>query len=158
MAGRSGARATVGWWSAWFAAGAALGLLACATWWVVLANDLAPGDHFEELVIPAGTANAIASGAPFAFVDSQLSLSAGGVLRVVNRDSVSHQVGGTTIPANATADIEATESGAFACTIHPAGELDVTLVSRPPLAGMALIVLALSLGAGTVGWLLRTDQ
>lgn len=150
-------RATVRSCAAGSAVGAVVGLLLCATWWVVVAYDLGPAEHGDDLVIPAGTAEAIASGAPFAFVPDRFSLAPGGHLRVVNQDSATHQIGGTAIPAGTTAEIEATDSGALLCTIHPAGELEIDIESRPPIAGMAVIAVAVALGGATIGWLLAAS-
>ncbi len=144
-------------WAAWLGAGAVLGLVFCAVWWALVANEFVSSDHVEELVIPAGTADAIASGRPFVFVADRFAVAPGSRLRVVNHDSAPHSVGDAFIPAGATADIEAGESGQLVCTVHPAGRLDITVVSRPPLGGMAVLVLLLSLATGTVGWVLRTS-
>ena len=150
-------RAAVTSWAAWLGAGAALGLVFCATWWALLAKDFVPGELVETLVIPAGTADAIMRGVPFAFVPERLSFPPGSRLRVVNHDSVQHSVGDATIPAGATADIEAAESGQLVCTIHPAGHLEIVLVGRPPIAGMSALVVLMALATATVGWVLRTS-
>ena len=150
-------RAAVTSWAAWLGAGLVLGLVFCAIWWALLANDLVPADHVEALVIPAGTADAIMRGVPFAFVPERLSFPPGSRLRVVNHDSVQHSVGDATIPAGATADIEAAESGQLVCTIHPAGHLEIVLVGRPPIAGMSALVVLMALATATVGWVLRTN-
>ena len=139
----------------WAGPGAAIGIAFCALWWMLLANDLVPTDHVEALVIPNGTADAIARGIPFAFVPDRFSLAPGGRLRVENRDSVTHRIGEAEIPAGATADIEASESGQLVCTIHPAGHLDIALTSRPPVGAMVLLVVVLSLASVSVGWVLR---
>jgi plastocyanin len=142
-------------WVAWASTGFAIGIMFCAIWWILLANDLAPLDHVEELVIPAGTADAIERGVPFAFVPDRFSLPPGGRLRVVNNDSVRHTVGEAEIPSGASADIEASESGQLVCTIHPSGHLDIGVESQPPVAGMALLVVVLSLATVATGWVLR---
>ena len=142
-------------WAVWAGAGAAMGLAFCALWWLLLANELVPTNQVEELVIPHGTADAIARGVPFAFVPDQFSLAPGGRLRVENRDSVTHRIGEAEIPAGATADIEASESGQLVCTIHPAGHLNIALTSRPPVGAMVLLVVVLSLATVSAGWVLR---
>ena len=139
----------------WSAAGAAIGAAFCALWWALLASNLVPTDHVEELVIPLGTADAIARDAPFAFVPDRFSLPTGSRLRVVNADVAAHRIGGTDIPPGATADIEASESGELLCTIHPAGHLEIALSGRPPLGAMVLLVVGLSLATLSAGWVLR---
>ena len=151
---RTEVRAVV-FWAGWAGAGAVVGVAFCALWWTLLANDLVPTDHVEELVIPNGTADAIKRGVPFAFVPDQFSFPPGSRLKVVNRDSVQHSIGAADIPAGTSADIEASESGQLVCTIHPSGHLDIALEGRPPVAGMAVVVVLLSLATATVGWVLQ---
>ncbi len=141
----------------WLAAGAGVGLAFCAIWWLLLANALVPTDHVEELVIPRGTADAIVRGEPFAFVPATFSMPPGSRLRVVNEDAVEHRIADSAIPAGASADIEATESGELVCTIHPDGHLAIALEKRPPLAAMAGLTLALSLTTAAAAWAVRTE-
>lgn len=143
-------------WAGWVAAGFVLAALLNGGWWLVLANPLET-DPVEEVVIPDGTAAAIASGEPFLFAPDSISVPAGGALRVVNRDSVAHIVGTTSIPSGATADVVASESGELFCTIHPKGHIDVELGGTPPVPGMVALTLGACLASVVAGWVFKTS-
>lgn len=142
-------------WFNWLALGIALAAAVNAAWWLVLANPLDPAPTVDEVVIPEGTAAAIQAGTPFLFAPGRLALPPGGRMRVINRDSVAHTVGATSIPPGATADVEASESGELNCTIHPEGHIDITLGTRPSLVGMGFLAAGACLATLVAGWTLR---
>lgn len=142
----------------WLAVGAGIGVAFCAVWWALLARNVISPGGVEELVIPAGTADAIERGVPFAFVPERYSFPPGGQLRVVNRDTVEHRIAGTAIPPGSSATVEATESGQLECTVHPAGHLDITLEDRPPWPAMAGLTAMLSLSTAAVAWVIRAGS
>lgn len=140
-------------WLAWIAGGLAIGWTLAIVWWAVLDPNATPASE-EELIIPPGTARAIANGEG-AFVPATLSLRPGGRLIVYNRDDVEHSVGNVVIPPGAVAEITAPEDGGgFACTIHPSGFISLT--ARPSF--LTTVVPALFVGlpigllAGAAAW------
>ncbi len=145
------------WWARWTVAGIALGLAINAAWWLAVAHPFA-GKRLDELVIPAGTAAAIATGSSFVFAPNDIVLRSGETLRVVNRDSVAHTVGSTAIPPGASASVEGGSDGELTCTIHPSGHLEITLGERPPLLAMVAVVVGMTVGAVTAGRVLQAPS
>lgn len=139
----------------WFIVGLLLGLSACGVWWALVANEALPAQG-ETFVIPAGTADAIARGEPFAFAPDRISVPPGTRVTLVNRDSVEHVIGDRAVPPGATATLETSASGRLTCTIHPSGHLAVTLDSRPPVAAAAAITLGLAFTTAATAWVVRT--
>ena len=119
-------------------------------WWGLLSPEARP-ESIVSFEIPAGTAEAIASGNGTAFVPSRIALPPDGRLRILNRDTAEHTIAGVTIPPGALADIAAPDGSGFTCTIHPSGYLNVDLVKRPPITAMALPTLLLGLPLGVIG-------
>lgn len=122
-------------------AGVILAVALNVAWWVVLVHPV-EARNGDELVIPAGTAAAIESGAPFVFAPERFTIPPGGHLTVVNDDDVAHTIGNTVVPPGSTAVVEATSSGELFCTIQPEGHLDIVLGRNPPLLGVALLSVA----------------
>lgn len=144
-------------WLVTLGIGLVLGIGLDVAWWVVVAHPLASARGGDEVVIPAGTAEALRVGAPFAFAPSRFTIPAGGRLRVINRDSVPHTVGSTVIPPGASADVEASASGELLCSIHPKGHLAITLGTSPPLSGMILLAMGACVSTLVAGWILRSS-
>jgi hypothetical protein len=130
----------------------AIGWTLGIVWWGVLSPD-ARRDIIDELVIPRGTAAAIASGTGFAFVPGQVALSPGSRLLIINEDEVDHTVADTVIPAGATAELSFDEeSQSYACSIHPSGFLGVRLTERPHFATTLVPAAFIGIPAGlTIG-------
>lgn len=123
-------------------AGIVLALLLNGAWWAVLAHPVEAARNGDELVIPRGTADAIATGGDFVFAPERFTIPPGGHLTVVNEDEVDHTIGNTVVPPGSTAVVEATSSGELFCTIQPEGHLDIVLGKNPPLLGVVLLSVA----------------
>lgn len=131
-------------WAIWLGGGLALGLLLAGIWaWLL--EPAVNAARAAELVIPLGTAEAVAAGQPAPFIPNALSLSSNRELRVRNDDVATHTVAGFSIPPGGTATIRpepATKT--VVCTVHPSGYLGVTIEGRPGVGW----VLAIALLAG----------
>ena len=79
-------------WAAWLGASFILGLVLSLIWWALL-EPAAAGNRVTELIIPRGTADAVARGEPAPFIPNSLSLGRNRALRVRNDDVVAHKVG-----------------------------------------------------------------
>ena len=99
----------------------------------------------RELVIPEGTAAAVARGSDPFSIPASLSFVAGDVLVVRNQDLVAHRIGPLVIPPGQARrlDLRPTPVNSFICTVHPGGSLaldvqprglDLRLVLFPTLA------------------------
>ena len=116
----------------WIVGALVFGWALAIIWWAILSPQ-AREQITDELVIPAGTADAIAGGTGFAFVPGEVSLRPGNRLVIINNDSVEHTVGNAVIPPGAVAELTPAEDGeGFYCSIHPSGFLGVNLTERPP--------------------------
>jgi hypothetical protein len=137
-------------WAAWLVAGFALGLALSLVWWALL-EPAAAGNKVAELIIPRGTADAVARGEPAPFIPNSLSLGRNRELRVRNDDVVAHKVGASTVPPGDTAVIKAAaDSKDLVCTVHPAGYVGVRLDSRPGFDTVVLQAALLGLPLGLV--------
>jgi len=137
-------------WLGWLAIGMAAGWALAMLWWLLL-EPVQARAHESTLVIPAGTAAAVAAGQPAPFIPNSLELGRNKELMVVNRDSEPHQVGSWTIPPGGRATIRSTdEEGQFSCTIHPGGVLGFSVDERPPLTTTAWAALLLGGPVGLV--------
>lgn len=135
-------------WLLWLGGAIAFGWALAIIWWAVLSPQ-AREEITDELIIPAGTADAIASGSSAAFVPGQVSLRPGSRLVVVNNDTAEHTVGNAVIPPGAVAELTPSEDGeGFYCTIHPSGFLGVNLTERPPFYSTIVPALAVGLPIG----------
>ena len=112
-------------------------------WWAVLEPARARASD-AELVIPRGTAAAVAAGADPPFIPNSIELARTGDLTIINRDNVAHRVGSWDIPPGGRATISAAgEAGQFTCTIHPAGVLGFSVNQRPPFTSTLSTALAM---------------
>jgi hypothetical protein len=141
------------------------GWMLSVIWWAALSPS-AREEITDHLVIPPGTADSIARGAPITFIPNELSLRPGSRLVVVNNDSAEHEVGNAVIPPGATAELSAPEEGeGFYCTIHPSGFLGVDITERPnilstivPALGIGVPLGLVTAGAAWVGRKLNLDE
>ncbi len=131
-------------WAMWLGAGLALGLILSTTW-ALLIEPAVKNARVVELVIPAGTARAVAAGEPAPFIPASLALTADHELVVRNEDDVTHKVGLFSVEPGKTATIRADPTGnTLTCTVHPSGYLNVTVDHRP--GPLTVLVLALVVG------------
>ena len=130
-------------WASWLGAGLALGLVLSVTW-SLLIEPAVKSDRVVELVIPAGTAKAVAAGQLAPFIPASLALTSDRELVVKNEDNVAHRVGLFSVEPGTTATIRADPTGkALTCTVHPSGYLNVTVDHRPgPLTVIVVGIIA----------------
>lgn len=85
-----------------------------------------------ELVIPAGTADAVAVGQEAPGIPDELSFVLGDTLLVRNRDDVAHTLGPLLVPArsSATLTLDQPENFALTCSFKPSRYLGLDV--RPP--------------------------
>ena len=114
-------------------------------WWWMLTPS--PQAKPYEITIPRGTAAALESGVPFAFVPNAIALS-GGRLIVRNEDTADHHIGNKTIPAGSVAEIVADKDEELTCTIHPSGYLGIKLDKKPGIESTIVPALLLGLPLG----------
>lgn len=112
-------------------------------WWAIF-EPISAEARTTNLVIPAGTAAAVARGELPPFIPNSLTIGRNGRVRVINEDVVPHRVGAWTVPPGGTAMIEAAEDEeGVSCTITPSGTMPVFLDRRPPITstfGPALLL------------------
>jgi hypothetical protein len=131
-------------------AGLAIGGFFSVAWWWLLApiNDAA---STVEIDIPPGTAAAIARGETVSLVPDRLTLTRGGSVRVINRDSVDHTIGDLVVPSGGTATIRPkSDATTLSCSAHPSGSLGLAPAVRPSLFEMVLPTFLIGLPIGAV--------
>jgi len=140
----SARRATLRLWAITFAGSWAAGLLLAITWALLIEPTIAESKTVD-LVIPSGTAAAVALGQPPAFIPANLSLGPNGKLHVQNNDVVEHVVAGKAIPAGSVATVSTNKNTKeITCTIHPSGVLGVALEASP--GPLEVLVISLIIG------------
>ncbi len=90
------------------------------------------GPKTIQLVIPAGTAEMIASGKPAPAIPEEMVFVVGDVLEVINQDSASHQLGPIWVPAGASGSLvmNQVERIAYTCSFQSQNYLGLDI--RPP--------------------------
>ena len=85
-------------------------------------------DYFY--VIPAGSGEAIDGGEPLDILPGELDVSVGEIFELVNHDDRGHLVGPFYVGAGETLRQRFSAPGTFigACSVHPSGELVLTVV------------------------------
>lgn len=99
-----------------------------------------------KLVIPEGTADQVAAGAPVPTIPNEMDFLLGDVLLVVNNDDVDHQLGPVWVPPGSSAQLalDEPEKYSYSCSFQPSRFLGInvrpatTLLTR--LTGLALAV------------------
>jgi hypothetical protein len=126
----------------WLGAGCALGLALSIAWAVLI--EPAVDNEVSDLVIPKGTAQAIAGGQPSPFIPAALSLGTSRELRVHNEDDVAHRIGTYLILPGTTTVIKPDPVGnSLTCSLHPSGSLGVQVAGTPGVGWIiALAVLS----------------
>ncbi len=119
-------------------------------WWALLEPAHARASE-SKLIIPDGTAAAVAAGADPPFIPNSLELARSGDLTVINNDVVPHEVGTWTIPPGGSAVISAAEqTGQFTCSIHAGGVIAFSINKRPSLFTTLYATLILGLPTGLI--------
>jgi hypothetical protein len=137
-------------WAGWLVLGVGAAWALSMLWWVLLEPAQARANE-SQLVIPEGTAAAIARGEAAPFIPNSLELGRDKELLVINDDVEGHRVGSWTIPAGGRATISSTDGeGQFTCTIHPGGILGYSIDERPPIVTTLWASLLLGLPVGLV--------
>lgn len=83
-----------------------------------------------DYVIPAGTADRLAAGEVVEIVPSELRVTVGDTIRIVNDDVVDHIVGVFYVRAGSTLTQQFQSTGVLAgeCSVHPSGQFTLTVV------------------------------
>jgi len=136
--------------SACMAAGIALAGFISAAAWVALSDGPLRAPEAVELLIPAGTAEAIERGAAVSAVPANLRFVQGDTLVLRNQDSVPHNVGSFSVGPGTTLRMpldKATSSSLF-CSFHPAGSigLDVRPHTSPLMVLWPTLMIGIPLG------------
>lgn len=126
--------------------------------WLVslLALHLSASDaprRVHRLIIPAGTATLVATGANALSLPPTMGFVAGDVLELVNRDDVSHAIGTWRVgPRDVrTVRFPKATGNSFFCSIHPSGTLGIEVRARGvDLAGTIPPALAIGPGLAVV--------
>lgn len=144
-----GGRRLPGWFS-WrvlagsFLSGFAIGAVLVAVAWTAFGAEQVGPPRDVQLTIPRGTAALIAAGKPSA-IPSQIQLTQGDRLVLVNDDVVTHTLGGWSVLAGTSLTILADSpiTSVFACSIHKSGSLGLIVTPRPGLVdGILITILA----------------
>lgn len=106
-------------------------------WWLLL-----PGTRTVALVVPAGAAEAVATGRTSSTLPSRLELRRGDTLVIRNDDGVVHRLGMSAIPAGHTVRIPVTQAflggAGLTCSFHPSGSIGISPLARPGIAHTAI--------------------
>lgn len=103
-------------------------------WWLLL-----PSTRIVEVVVPSGTAEAVAAGQRGdTTLPDRLELRRGDTLVIRNEDGVAHRMGTSTVPSGHTVRIAVTPAllgaAGLACSFHPSGSIGVAPLARPGIA------------------------
>ncbi len=93
-------------------------------------DDAATGDVPDHaFVIPAGAGEAFDRGEPLEILPADLDVRVGDVLEIVNVDDRGHLIGPVFVGAGETLRQRFASAGEFIgiCTVHPSGEITVTV-------------------------------
>ena len=145
-----------GWFSARVLGGSlvsgfVMGAILVAVAWTAFGSEIVAPPRDVQLTIPEGTAALLAAGKPSA-IPSQISLTQGDRLILVNDDVVTHTLGGWSIKPGARLTIAADSpvASVFACSIHKSGSIGLIVTPRPGLVDGILITILVSVPIGLV--------
>ena len=145
-----------GWFSGRVLAGSlvsgfVMGAMLVAVAWTSFGAEVVAPPRDVQLTIPRGTAALLAAGKPSA-IPSQISLTQGDRLVLVNDDVVTHTIGGWSVKPGMTLTIAADSpvASVFACSIHKSGSLGLIVTPRPGLVDGILITILVSVPIGLV--------
>ena len=95
------------------------------------ANDGEPqGPADYAYVIPEGAGEALDRGEPLEILPAELTVEVGQLIEIVNEDDRGHLLGPFYVGAGETLRQRFTSEGSFigVCTVHPGGELVLTVI------------------------------
>ncbi len=95
-----------------------------------VSRDESVSDADYAYEIPAGAGEAIDRGEPLEILPGELEVRVGEVIEIVNLDDRGHLVGPFFVGAHETLRQKFSSAGEFigVCTVHPSGELVLTVV------------------------------
>lgn len=95
----------------------------------LFANDSSQAEADYSYTIPAGTGDALDAGEPVEILPAELEVEVGEIIEIVNEDDRGHLVGPFWVGEGETSRQRFASPGKFigVCTIHPGGELVVTV-------------------------------
>ena len=85
-----------------------------------------------EYVIPAGAGEALDAGSPLEILPAELEVRVGETIRIINEDDRGHSVGPFFVGAEETLTQRFSAPGEFVgvCTVHPSGQIVLTVVGE----------------------------
>lgn len=103
-----------------------------------------------ELVIPYGTADNLAAGAPVREIPSSLRFVQGDILVVRNEDKVAHQLGPLFVPPNTSSVLNLDEATIYSyeCSFEPSKNIGLTVLPRITASTRINAILAIGLPTG----------
>lgn len=96
----------------------------------IVSDDDVDGAAEYEYVIPLGAGEALDAGEPLEILPAELTVTVGETIRITNEDDRGHLVGPFFVGAHETLTQRFTAPGEFigACTVHPSGQIVLTVV------------------------------
>lgn len=133
--------------------------IGCAFGWVLssfgsfFVTEVDTGTRDPEqvtLIIPYGTADNLAAGAPVREIPANLRFVQGDVLVVKNEDKVAHQMGPLFVPSNSSAALSLDEATIYSyqCSFEPSRNIGLTVLPRVTAGTRANAILAIGLPTG----------
>jgi len=126
-------------------------ILAEATF-AILRNSTDRAPQRIELVIPAGTADQIASGQAVPSIPTGMVFVVGDTLVVKNEDTASHQLGPIWVPAGTSASLslDTANQYSYECSFEPNRYIGLDVRSRVTLATRIVAILFAGIPTGAI--------
>ncbi|MFN8556160.1 MAG: hypothetical protein U0531_02000 [Dehalococcoidia bacterium] len=135
-----------------FLSGFGLVSVLSVVWWAISVSAVERAPTEVPFTIPQGTSLSVQAGATPSWLPADLTFVQGDTLTLRNDDTATHQLGAVTIPAGGFATLRLDSAGSefFLCSIHPDGEIGLTVQPRPPLRDTLTPILLFGLPVGFV--------
>ena len=137
-------------WAACLAGGITLAAVLSTASWLALSDGPMRAAETLELLIPAGTAEAVEQGAAPPAIPRDLRFVQGDTLVLRNEDTVTHRVGGYSVGPGSTLSVplDQPSSGSLFCSFHPQGSigLDVKPHTSPLMILWPTLIIGIPLG------------
>jgi hypothetical protein len=126
-------------------------ILAEATF-AILRNNTDRAPQRIELVIPAGTADQIASGQAVPSIPTDMVFVVGDTLVVKNEDTASHQLGPIWVPAGTSAslNLDTANQYSYECSFAPNRSIGLDVRSRVTLTTRIIAILFAGIPTGAI--------